>query len=62
MARYFLLVVWKNGESEWLKEGDRRAVFQNYREAKKQRDFMMIGMEDEVQGINTVAVGKGEVA
>ena len=62
MARYFILVVWKNGGCEWLKEGDRRAVFTSHKAAKEQRDFMMIGMEDEVQSINTVAAGKGEVA
>lgn len=61
MTRYFILVVWKDGSAEWLKENSSRAVFRGYKAATKQRDFMMIGMEDEVQSINVVAA-KGELA
>lgn len=62
MNRYFILVVWKDGSSEWLKEGSRRAVFHGCKAATQQRDFMLIGMEGDVQGINVVAARKGDLA
>ena len=50
-----ILVIWSNGESEYLKEGltTDPARF-TLRQAREQRDFMLIGMEDEVQSINVV--------
>jgi len=54
MARFAVLVIWKDGEEEYLREGSRVAVFSARSRAEDQADFMRMGMEDEVQSINVV--------
>jgi hypothetical protein len=51
-----ILVVGKNGEEEYLREGlgDSTARFRSRSEATKLMQFMKIGMEDEYQSINVV--------
>lgn len=51
MSAWRVKVVWLDGEEELLKEGDRVASFSSRRRAEDVRDFMLEGMEDEVQGI-----------
>jgi hypothetical protein len=54
---YAVLVVWLDDEEEYLKEGLSDSVvarFSSRKEAKKQRDFMMMGMSEEVNGIHVV--------
>lgn len=46
--RWLILVVWKNGETEYLKEGDKLAIFYSKLRAEQTRDFMLQGMEEEV--------------
>lgn len=56
--RFALLVVWKDGEQEFLKEGPSGgppAHFANRRRAEEMRDFMLEGMSEEVQSINVVS-------
>ena len=53
--RYAILVIWENGEEEYLKEGlVNIAKFSSRQRAQEQKDFMLMGMEDEVQSINVV--------
>lgn len=56
MSRFAVLVVWKDGEEEYVKQGlsNRVAVFPSRRRAQEMRDFMLEGMSDEVQSINIV--------
>lgn len=55
-------VIWKDGEEELLCEGmtDKPARFLRRTDAQHHRDFMLIGMEDEVQSINVVAYPAGQ--
>lgn len=55
--RWLILVVWENGETEYLKEGDKLAIFYSKTKAEQTRDFMLQGMEEEVQSINVVSKG-----
>ena len=52
--KYSIMVVWNDGESECLKEGDHTAVFNTREKAEEQVAFMRMGMEGEVQSINVV--------
>lgn len=52
--RYSVLVVWLDGEREYLKQGSRTAIFSSRSRAEEQRDFMLEGMEEDVQSINVV--------
>ncbi len=54
---YAILVVWKDGNEEYLKEGysDKPAIFLSKSSAKEQAEFMYMGMEEEVQSINVVS-------
>lgn len=54
MSRFSILVVWDNGTQEWLMEGSRIASFTSRTRAERWRDFMLMGVEDEVQSINVV--------
>lgn len=59
MAQHFAIkVIWLDGEEEFLKQGETPdgevAMFANRERATTQRDFMLLGMEDEVQSINVV--------
>ncbi len=51
-----VLVVWEDGEEEYLHPGigDDVAIFRTREEAQEKRDFMWIGMEGECQSINVV--------
>ncbi len=53
-----VLVVWKDGNVEYLHEGHRIATFRRRPEANTQREFLLIGMEDDVQSINVVKAPK----
>lgn len=52
--QYSILVVWLDGESEYLKEGSHTAIFSSRKRAESQRDFMLLGMEEDIQSINIV--------
>lgn len=56
-----VLVTWLDGEEEYLHEGmgDKTARFTTKLAAKEQRDFMMIGMSDEVESIEIVRSPNG---
>lgn len=56
MAGWALLVIWKDGDEEYLCDGlgDRPTRFVSSARAADQRDFMLMGMDDEVQSINVV--------
>lgn len=47
-------VVWLDGQEEYLKEGDRIALFLSTHRATEMKRFMLEGMSDEVQSINVV--------
>jgi hypothetical protein len=51
-----ILVVWNDGEEEYLHEGlgTQAARFSSRIEAQRQADFMKIGMSDETQSISVV--------
>ena len=54
---YAILVVWKDGTEEYLKEGilsDCPVIFLSKKAATEQAEFMYAGMEDKVQSINVV--------
>lgn len=53
---YAIKVIYDSGDEEFLCEGfsDRPARFHSLNAAKKQRDFMKMGMDDECQSINVV--------
>lgn len=53
-------VIWLDGEEEYLKEGDRIALFLNEHRAGEMRDFMLEGMSGEVQSINVVPFPVGD--
>ena len=44
--KYKILVVWDNGDAEYLAQGNRDAVFTSRRRAEEQVKFMKMGMED----------------
>jgi hypothetical protein len=55
---YAILVTWLDGSEEYLKQGlsgTNVARFHSRKEAKKQKDFMLIGMSDEVESIDIVS-------
>ena len=52
--RFAILVIWKDGEEEYLKEGTAIARFSSRKKAVEQTNFMQIGMEDDCQSINVV--------
>lgn len=58
---YAILVIWPDGEEEYLKTGakpdGKTATFPSRKRADGMRDFMMEGMADEVQSINVVPFG-----
>lgn len=63
--RWALLVVWRDGTEEYVKEGLGTSVAQFTRaEAVAQKDFLMMGMDqNECQSINVVrAPGKRKTA
>jgi hypothetical protein len=54
---YAILVTWLDGEEEYLKEGLSGTViarFHSRKEAKEQKEFMLMGMSDEVDSIDVV--------
>jgi hypothetical protein len=53
---YMITVTHPDGTEEPLCEGmgDKPKVFRSKREAQEMRDFMLIGMEDEVESIDVV--------
>lgn len=54
---FAVLVIWKGGEREYLKEGEQGgepARFANRKSAKEMRDFMLVGMSEDVQSVNVV--------
>lgn len=51
---FSILVVWLDGEQEYLKEGRSTATFPSRKAAEGWREFMLEGMADEVQSINVV--------
>ena len=55
-TNWAILVIWKNGDEEYLHEGlsSRTARFASRSDAIEQTKFMKMGMEDEVQSINVV--------
>jgi len=56
MAGFAVLVVWNDGDEEYLKDGmsTKPARFTSRQQAKEQADFMKMGMDDECQSINVV--------
>jgi hypothetical protein len=56
MSAYAVLVVWPNGEQEYLKRGigGNPALFHSRKAAELQVNFMKIGMETECQSISVV--------
>ena len=53
--RWAVLVVWENGEEEYLKQGLGSAVATFTKQAARdQVEFMKIGMEGDCQSINVV--------
>lgn len=52
-VRYAVLVIWSEGEEEYLREGDQVAQFRTPRQALELVKFMRQGM-DGVQSINVV--------
>lgn len=63
--RFAIKVIWLEGEEEYLKEGESPdgevALFTSRKRAEAQRDFMLVGMEDEVQSVNIVPYPVQEV-
>ena len=57
---FAILVVDEDGEEEFLCDGlgDTPAKFPSRAAAEKQKEFMLIGMEDDVQSINVVKYPK----
>jgi hypothetical protein len=56
MIGFAVLVIWEDGEEEYLKEGTstRPARFSSRKHAKEQAEFMKMGMDGEYQSINVV--------
>jgi len=60
---YAIKVVQKNGDESYLRETNGQITrFPSYAAAMKQREFMMVGMKNEVQSINVVKYPKGTAA
>lgn len=53
-----VLVIWKEGDQEYLHEGNRIATFRTRKQANSQREFLLVGMEGDVQSINVVKAPK----
>lgn len=51
---FYILVVWKNGSQEYLKEGDHIASFGSMEKADSVKEFMLEGISEDVQSINVV--------
>ena len=60
MSRWAILVIWNDGEKEYLHEGvgTSPAKFSSRSEACRQKEFMEIGMDGECQSINVVPYPK----
>ncbi len=54
MSRWAVQVVWKDGSTELVAQGAVDAIFRTRKKATELRDFMLIGMSDEVQSINVI--------
>lgn len=55
--KYAIKVIWLDGQEEFVREGiagGRISLYSNIKIAKAQRDFMLEGMEEDVQSINVV--------
>ena len=53
--RWKILIVWLNGEREFVKEGSAVKVFLTRRAAQEMAEFMRMGFDkDDVQSINVV--------
>lgn len=62
MTAYAIKVVQKNGDEEYLCDGlgSTPAKFPSRAAAQRQKEFMLIGMEGDVQSINVVKYPKGK--
>lgn len=60
--KFSVLVVWHDGEQEYLKQGEKIAAFSSSEDAEGWRDFMLEGIADEVQSINVVPTPSEAVA
>lgn len=51
---YKILVVWKNGDEEYLQQGNRDAIFTSKKAAEDQAEFMRMGVEgtDSIKVVN----------
>lgn len=60
MAKFAILVIWSDGEEEYLHQGlgTTPAMFTSKQHAREQADFMRIGMEGDCQSINVVPYPK----
>jgi hypothetical protein len=57
-SKWAILVIWKTGETEYVKEGPppgRVAVFRARSRARENADFLAEGISDEAQSVNVVA-------
>jgi hypothetical protein len=52
--RWQILVVWEDGDEEYLMHGTRRAIFASREDADKYLEFMYMGMGEGVQSISVV--------
>ena len=62
-ARWAIVVIWLDGEEEYLKAGlgpEKVALFSSHYHAGKMKEFMLEGMSDEVQSINIVPYRGGD--
>ena len=55
-SKWAVKVIWPDGQESYVRKGltNEIAVFQSKQKAKKQAEFMEMGMSDEVQSINVV--------
>jgi hypothetical protein len=53
-----VLVVWNDGDEEYLAQGARDAIFTSRHKAEEQAKFMRMGMSDECQSISVVRAEK----
>ena len=60
MAGFAILVIWADGEQEYLKQGVAHVVrFSSRKRAQEQREFMLMGMDEDVQSVNVVPFPRG---
>lgn len=52
--RWKILVVWKNGEEEFVAQGDVDALFTSREKAEETAELAKMGMSDQVQSISVV--------